>query len=356
MRIKTNHFNVGHHQEVTLVCAAKEEAFFSKVAQSLTEHYAVKTGLFLYDRDRLDAAEKHILAGSYYVLFMLTPGVTEDSVKNPNHRFRQVFGYVNKVNPYSVSLVAVDGCQVDYSLEFPPDMSSFNWLHRKSFTMTGASAASIARQFYQEFRLSFSRREKTCLEKLARDGCDEWASLFSSQKRTSTVLLLASIFFALTLYAIDQKLVTNSFLSLGLAFLMILFCGVMMIAFAVLVAKAIFLRDQLYDVSTVFADFRRITVKRLTILLGICLCVLGMPAIDSLSRLTTTLPMHLLILIPMVGISLILRIKLSLQRKAALRSSCYVEFCEKKRRIHRVCTGLCIALPLLMVAAELFSA
>ena len=77
MRIKVNSFNLGLVYETSIICSADYEDYFKQTASFLEEKYAVKTFLYVYDRDPLTSKVKLILSTCYSNIFMLTAGVAE---------------------------------------------------------------------------------------------------------------------------------------------------------------------------------------------------------------------------------------------------------------------------------------
>ena len=263
MRIKINHFNLGLFNETCFVCGQALEGYFLKVAETLRNEYSVKATVYVYDRDEMTDKVKRSLKYCYSVLFMLTPGVTEAAAKDENNLFRKVFAFTNKKNPYAVSLVAVNGCMVDYGVEYPDDMKSFRWLHRKTFNIYQSTPSAIADEFYKEFRLHYNRRERKKLELLSNKGVSTQTEMYEKLsgilKLAVTVILLSSL----------ADLI-NIFYGLGFvkSILNVVASVVTPVSLAVLPIVWFNLRDRSLDVSTVFSDFKHRTRTRLSILLG----------------------------------------------------------------------------------------
>ena len=113
MRLKVTHITVGMYHEVCFVCSAAEEAYFRTVMQALEEEHALKSCLYVYDRDPFEGAIKRRLSHCYFVLFAITPSIVKRALADENDAFRRVYGYVNRVNQSAVSLMSVGGSDYD---------------------------------------------------------------------------------------------------------------------------------------------------------------------------------------------------------------------------------------------------
>lgn len=264
MRIKINHFNLGLFNETCFVCGQALEEYFLKVAETLRNEYSVKATVYVYDRDEMTDKVKRSLKYCYSVLFMLTPGVTEAAAKDENNLFRKVFAFTNKKNPYAVSLVAVNGCMVDYGVEYPDDMKSFRWLHRKTFNIYQSTPSAIADEFYKEFRLHYNRRERKKLELLSNSGIKSQLAMYV---KLSDLARFALIFIVLggLIGIIDIYYDLGFIKSLASVISSI----VSMVSLALIPVVWFNMRDKSLDVSTVFNDFKNRTRSRLSIIFGL---------------------------------------------------------------------------------------
>ncbi len=277
MRIKIHHLSLGLFPETVIVCREKEEKYFRQVAELLENSHSVKTEVFVYDRDEMTPKIKRRLALCYTVIFMLTEGETEAAFADPEHPLRRAYSFVEKYNPYSLSLAAVDGCTVSYSEEYPTDMKSFAWLHRKNLFVSRQFPEQIARILHTELREHYHRREKKKLAKLNEGGIEGFRDIAEFLrgkflKYFITTLIGALLFFLCTLGAERELgfLSSSAFSALSLIGSMILLVGSFGFSIYSLMV-GIYRRDRVLDVSTVFADFKKATVIRLCILFGIAI-------------------------------------------------------------------------------------
>ncbi len=263
MRIKINHFNLGLFYETCFVCGADLEDYFLKVADILQEVYSVKACVYVYDRDEMTDEVKRRLRYCYSVLFMLTPGVTEAAAKDENNLFRKVFSYTNKKNPYAVSLVAVNGCMVDYGVEYPDDMKSFRWLHRKTFNIYQSTSQAIADEFYKEFRLHYNRRERKKLELLSQNGVTSQTAMYEKLSGIAKIAVGAIVLGGIAG-------IVDMFYNLGFIerLLSIVTCIVSVVLLGLVPIVWLNMRDRALDVSTVFSDFKHRTRARLSVIGG----------------------------------------------------------------------------------------
>lgn len=277
MRIKVNHLSLGLFPETVIVCREKEEKYFRQVAGLLENTHSVKTEVFVYDRDEMTKKIKRHLALCYTVIFMLTEGETEAAFADPEHPLRKTYAFVEKYNPYSLSLAAVDGCTVNYSEEYPSDMKSFAWLHRKNLFVSRQFPEQIARILHTELREHYHRREKKKLARLNEGGIEGFRDIAEFLrgkflKYFIATLIGALLFFLCSLGAERQLgfLSSTAFSVISLLGSMGLLIGSLGFSIYSLM-RGVYLRDRVLDVSTVFADFKKATVIRLCILLGLAI-------------------------------------------------------------------------------------
>lgn len=270
MRIKTDHLNLGIFHEAYFVCSSENERYFSAVRDVLQREYAVKTGIFVYDKDVFDGGAMRKMRNSYNVLFMLNEGVSEAAAANESHPFRKVYGYVQAKNSHSISLVSVNGCQVSYDIEYPPEMESYMWLHRKNFFIDTVPPEKTAELFYEEFRRNHSKRERNRLRKLSKTGREKYVSMYESLYgglwRVLIVELVAALAYYLhTLIVSETSEAPDELLPLAMMLLVVSIglCITTFIWVSILIARTFYVRDRILDVSSVFADFKRTTAKRL---------------------------------------------------------------------------------------------
>ncbi len=269
MTTKVNHINLGLFHEAYIVCNTETEEYFRSVAKELEKEYLVRTGIYVYDKEELTDRVKFDLRFSSNVLFMLTEGETEKAAKDENSPMRQVYSFVQNNNQGSISLVAVDGCQVDYSVEYPEDMKSFMWLHRKNYFISRETAEETAESFCKELRRNHSKTQKRKLNRLRGDGQhikdDQYKVLSVFSAIFALVFLLIYLLSRQGLWGPDADIST---------FLLILEMIVEIIGYSaipfVLIAF-LFFRDVTYDVSKVFSEFRRLGRKRLAFIFGVAL-------------------------------------------------------------------------------------
>lgn len=291
MRLKVTHMTVGMYHEVCFVCSADEEEYFKKVMQALEEEHALKSCLYVYDRDPLEGAIKRRLAHCYFVLFAITPYIINRAVTDENDAFRRVYGYVNSVNQSSISLMAVGSTGFDNSTVYPKEMQSMYWLHRKQIRTGYFSPNLIAAELYAELRRHHQRRDKLYLEKQAQSGVSLYRSLYGTMKSRAMWLFL--------LLLVGTGWVV--FTLLGPAaetwpwYIEILnFFGVLAGIVSIPLSGTLFFaqlneRDKRLDVSSVFKDFKRLTVRRLCFGVGvISAAALGMLVFTLIGDADTT--------------------------------------------------------------------
>lgn len=267
MTTKVNHINLGLFHEAYIVCNCETEEYFREVAKELNKEYLVRTGVFVYDKEELTDKVKFDLRFSSNVLFMLTEGETEKAAQGESSPMRQVYSFVQSNNQGSISLVAVDGCQVDYSVEYPEDMKSFMWLHRKNYFISRETAEETAASFFKELRRNHSKTQQRKLNRLRGDGQhikdDQYKVLSVISAIFGLIFLLIYLLSRQGLWGVDAdiskfiyvlEVIVEVFAYSAIPYIMIAFC---------------FFRDVTYDVSKVFSEFRRLGRKRLSFIFGV---------------------------------------------------------------------------------------
>lgn len=264
MRLKVTHLTVGIYHEVCFVCSSAEEAYFRKVMQALETEHALKSCLYVYDRDPLEGAIKRRLQHCYFVLFAITPSIIDRAVKDENDPFRRVYGYVDSVNQSAISLMSVGGTGYNNAAEYPKEMNSMYWLHRKQIRTGYFSPNLIAAELYAELRRHHQRRDKLYLEKQASNGVALYRNMYDTMRTWAGILTL--LLFAGTgwlLYTLLASAGAQPWYWSVLNFVFSLAGTVGFVFPIALVFGSIRKRDTLLDVSTVFKDFKRLTVNRL---------------------------------------------------------------------------------------------
>lgn len=267
---KVNHINLGLVYEAYFVCNTQTEAYFKNVANELEKEYAIKTGIYVYDKEPFTKNIKTHLKYSRNVLFILTSGVTESAAKDETLPFRQVYSYVHNNNQNSISLVAVNGCTVDYSINYPEDMKSFNWLHRKNFFINSQSEQQTAKIFCDELRRNHSYTEVKKLERIATEGdtiADDMYSALCKISGFSAIYYL--LMFILEIFTSSDF---NKFISL---IVVLSYVVTSFVLIPLYIIKSACYRDVLCDVSNVFSNFRYYTRKRLAIIIGFIIGILS---------------------------------------------------------------------------------
>lgn len=264
MRLKVTHLTVGIYHEVCFVCSSAEEEYFRKVMQALEAEHALKSCLFVYDRDPLEGAIKRRLQHCYFVLFAITPSIVDRAVKEENDPFRQVYGYVDRVNQSAISLMSVGGTGYNNAAEYPKEMSSMYWLHRKQIRTGYFSPNLIAAELYAELRRHHQRRDKLYLEKQAKKGVELYRDMYNTMRKWAGILLIALLAgTGWLLYTLLAPAGEQTWYWHLLNFVFPLAGTVGFLFPITLVFGSIRKRDTLLDVSTVFKDFKRLTVNRL---------------------------------------------------------------------------------------------
>lgn len=265
MRLKVTHITVGMYHEVCFVCSAAEEAYFRTVMQALEEEHALKSCLYVYDRDPFEGAIKRRLSHCYFVLFAITPSIVKRALADENDAFRRVYGYVNRVNQSAVSLMSVGGSDYDNSAEYPKEMDSMYWLHRKQIRTGYFSPKLIAAELYAELRRHHQRRDKLYLEKQAKSGVALYRAMYNTL--LPWVIWCAALVLAGTAWKLLELLLPQPaempWYMKALSFVLGIAGYVGIPLTAALPFRSTYERDYRLDVSTVFHDFKRLTVKRL---------------------------------------------------------------------------------------------
>ncbi len=264
MRIKINHLNIGMFYEAYLVCTSEHEDYFRAVAKELEAKHAARTGVFVYDKEELTPQIRRRLRTCSNILFMLTNKEPDDAARDESHPFRKVFAYADSKNPHSISLVAINGCVVDYKLRFPKDMQSFDWLHRKSYDICNSTPENTADEFFKELRYKHNDSVKQKLVKLNAMGLTLTRKIYL----TLALMSILSILFFLNIFSsIDTSLpgVSDIIAPLILGLIALLMIAALICSGMIPVIWLSHL-DRLYDTSVVFTDFRYLLRKRLTII------------------------------------------------------------------------------------------
>lgn len=235
MRRKPSYDNLGLRHEAYIVCSKRNRDFFTRVAAHMEAH-GVMTGLMCYDvQEDFTARVKKHLRRSYHVLFMLEQGVVEESVQCPPNQpnlFLQIYGYVNRTNPFSISCVAVNHCHVQQDLTYPNEMRGFEGLHRMPYSTFNAQA--VADDLHMQLRRLFPLSRRDLLENLNQNGLTQHAAYYDKARSTSFYGLLGCLFMLLVLLFGPGR-ITNDQVLLFLGTM----CGFMLAILVVMICSAV---------------------------------------------------------------------------------------------------------------------
>ena len=279
MRFKVSSLNLGLVNETCIICPEKAEKYFISIAKILEDTYSVKTFVYVYDRDPFTKKVASIIKQSFSNIFTLTGGVVEASIADPNHPFRQIYAFTQKFNINSISLSSIDNVPISYDLDFPEEMNSFLWLHRKDFPCNSAEPEELAESIFKEIRLHHSRREKRRLEKLR--TVDEYDILEDYEKllKFSALILFSPLILyistlLISIHAQNAKDWVDMLIWVAHAVGYIAMVASYVVMFAgppIIVAVRVCRFQLSISVSTTFAHFRERTTKRITIAAALAL-------------------------------------------------------------------------------------
>ncbi len=339
MSVIVNHFNLGANYEAYFVCPEIYREYFTAVADYLEKDLAVKSDIFCYDSENLSEKVKRNLKRSKNVVFVLTEGATERAASDENDELRTVYGYVWKANPNSLSLMAVNECHIGYDIEYPPEMQSFKWLHRKKYELSVITVEKMAEELFREFRIGFTQTESRRLEKLAVEGSSGYSLIYDSDVRGMKGALLWECFsLAVTLLILFTKINENTFAPL-LALLAAVFAGVGIGYLCYTLMRGLCARIELLDVSVLFGAFKIRTAQRVAALLGVGMWggiwYLAILFIDFADKNKVDMKIALIgVFVVLIAFTIIQLVKASILSSAAFLSSHYIKLCEKRPRIH----------------------
>ncbi len=282
MRIKVNSLNLGLVYETCIICSEFNEEYFKETIRNLEKNHAVRTYLFVYDRDPLTKKVQRIIKQCYSNIFMLTKGVAEAAARGENEQFYQVYAFTQAHNPHSISLSQVDNTTTDYSIKFPPEMESFTWLHRKDFCTGAFTPKAFAEKLCKEIRLNFSNREQKRFHKFSSLPMYELYDSYLKTLIAAGIVLLSPLILYLSelLLSLGNIETTEKWVGLLCQLGVIVSYVLMAAAMIVMCAGPSFLIvgrvvnfDRTNNVSTTFLNFRNRTVLRIAIIafIGIAL-------------------------------------------------------------------------------------
>lgn len=332
MRRKINHISLGWFYESYFVCNTETEAFVREVIDSLAYNANFKAGVFVYDKEPLTPTIQKRLKHCYSVIFMLTPGVVEASAKDQSLPFYKVYSLVEKHNPNASSLVAVDGCDVDYTIEYPPGMKSFYFLHRKNFYISHGADA-VAAELCKELRKNYPKKQQRLLSSLSCGSCylhEEAIKPFL----ISTLCALASMISCFVfLNTSDTSNIPGLVVFLMLLALVLGGIGGVVIA-TIGLSKLIFDQIMLFDMSQIFSDFKRRTVIRALVIFTI---IANTALFSKAAPLINANDYNLTILLPIsFAINLLLLAHTFILSRCCYNSTLYIHFAKKRLLVNLI--------------------
>ncbi len=356
MSVIINHFNLGMYYESYIVCPEAHRNYFSTVATYLNDALAVKSAIFCYDTQELTEDIKSTLKKTKNVLFVLTNGVVEKAAAEDYDSFRKVYGYIWNNNPDSISLMAVNNCRIGYEIEYPEDMVSFKWLHRKSYDLYKTSAEEMALELYNEFRLGYMKAERKKLERLAVDGAPGFIGIYYKGVRGMRGALLWEILSFIVVLVLMYTNLMDSEWMIPLTFLAAISAGVGLGYICYTLMSSLCERIQLLDVSVLFGDFKRRTMQRIGFLLGAGLWAgiwyAAIMILDKASGAELSMKVAFIgIYVILIGFTIVSLVRSSVLLNAAEFSSNYLELCEKRPRIHIIFSAVYAAVTILIIIA-----
>ncbi len=343
MSVTVNHFNLGKNYEALFVCPEDTREYFMKVAAILEVNRAVKSDVFCYDGEKLSFKVKEKLKRSRNVIFVLTSGATERAAADEKDELRAAYAYVWKENPNSLSLMAINDCHLGYGIDYPEDMQSFKWLHRKKFDLSKITCEAMADDLYGEFRLGFSQSEDRRITRLAEDGISAFADIYyKSYRAAQNVLLFGALALICALVVMFVPVPEGKTIILvltGLASAVL--CAVALGHLCFGIMHYLYKRAQLSNVSVLFFDFIRRSLQRIGVLLGIGLfsllcygayCLLDLSDKNGIDIRITVI----YCLVALIAIAIVWLIYSNSLYHATQSSSYYIALCEKRPRIHAI--------------------
>ena len=294
MRLSINHLNLGLFYEVCLVCNTEDYAYYQGVVSSMNA-LGVKTKLYNYERS-IGKINRLILATTHSVIFILNGNNLEKAVADKENPLRQVLEFLNKHNPNAISLATTDDVSEAAKIIFPKELSALNWLHRKRFVKLSFGKHDLAVEFCNEVRSNIGKRTLDKMEKLNLNGVE------NSRRMYKVLFFVALISFCAPFLLFGGYMLTtlsgNFILKLiSLLGYLIWFVSIVASCFCTPYILVCFLgmRDKMLDVSLTFADFRKRTRFRLSIIMMIYAFIILFQIVFSIGNISSfNLPSELL--------------------------------------------------------------
>lgn len=354
-------YDLGKNFEAYFVCPEGCREYFEKVCQTLECEHAAKSGVFCYNKDDFSEITKKHLKRSKNVVFVLTQGAVEKAAAEDYDEFRKAYRFVWENNPHSLSLIAINDCHLGYGIEYPEDMQSFKWLHRKKYILSDITEEDMAHELCTEFRLGYTQAKSRKLDRLAECGGALYSDMYFKGKRCLTMALVCQVIagiLAVLLFCTDLinsevmwLYVISTLVSLALPVISI---GYLCFAFM----HSIYQRIIIFDVSVLFADFKRRTVQRLSVIFGILIGIGSVQVIGKLLEISSSAgdKAFSAFLISIYAVS-ILFTAVQLAKVCLLDNLCgnIVEVSEKRGKIHLIFTVIHASLAVLTVIAILIN-
>jgi len=314
--------------------------YFQSVSRILEVQMAVKCRVFCYDSETLTEGMRKNLKSSRNVIFVLTEGAVEKAAAEDYDGLRKTYAYVWHTNPHSLSLMSVNEYHVNYDIQYPEDMVSFKWLHRKKFDLKNTSAEDMAEELYGELRYNFPQREKRKLERLAEYGRGTYARIYEKARGGLLGALFCEIGVLAVFLILQFTELGRGDAALPLSLLAAVLGSVALGIISYLVMSCLYLRDRLMDVSVLFGDFRRRITQRLAVIFGIGLWV-GMWALFlqlvnyADANKAPLVPVTIYIFASVIVLTAAQLVKVSLMLNTVYVSYHYVNFCERRPAVQR---------------------
>ena len=228
---------------------------------------------------------------------------------------------------------------VDYDIEYPEEMVSFKWLHRKRYDVHGSTAGQLADELFNELRIGFAQTEKRRLEKLAEKGQSEYLHIYEKDVRgMKGALLWLCISFVSSLLIMYTGLYEKSF-----AFLLILLAaifaavGVGYICYTLMASLCA--RYELFNVSVLFKEFKNRTARRVCAILGIGMWTgifyLAYLFLDIADKRDANMNIALIsVFVIIIALTIVGLVKASVLDSTAFTSAHYIELCERRPKTH----------------------
>ena len=360
MSVFISPYNVGENFESYFVCPEAHREYFESVASILQSNHAAKSAVFCYDSDELSKSIKANLKKSKNVVFVLTSGAVEKAAAEDYDEFRKTYKFVWENNPHSLSLIAINNCHLGYGIDYPEDMQSFKWLHRKKYILSEITADDMADELCIEFRLGYTQSKANKFDKLAKDGRELIEEMNANSQKcliTALVCEVLSVAAILFLYFYSEAEELNMLLSFAILLAIIILPCIALGNLSFAFGHSLYTRIKMYDVSVLFSQFKIRTAKRLSILLGFGMAAgigyIVFKLIDRTDVMSDAASIALIISIFAVAVVLT-TVQLI---KVSTLNNIYdgiVETLKARRRIHFVFTAIHLALILTVVILMLF--